>query len=471
VEAILSKINFAGKLPASIEQKKFYLDGIKGSALAFYSATLFSKFQKNQLIVCNDRESGLYLYNDLQNILEEKFIHFFPASYKKPYEEEQTANANVQERSEVLNHISKSNGSNVVVTFPEALFEKVITKQTLEDNTFELKVGEKLSIEFIAEYLQNFHFELQDFVYEAGQFAIRGGIVDVYSFANDLPFRIELFGDEVESIRTFDPVSQLSDKKFDFIQIVPNVSASSVKAVKQNLLEFLGNQTVCFVEDAALLEGKLNQQFSKAEDIYLQLNDTIQKEPDYLFVKGTAFSQVLEKHTCFEFGNKPLHKTDIITFSQQPQPIFNKNFEMLLANLVENKKKGFTNILFTDTAKQGERLRQIFDDISKEQHLPEKLFEPIYLSIHEGFIEFEQKIAAYTDHQIFERYHKYRVKNVGHKKTEALTLKELYGLQPGDFVVHIDHGIGRYAGLEKIDVNGKPQEAVKLFIKIMMCCM
>jgi len=465
VGEILKKINFAGKLPASIDDKKIYLDGIKGSALAFYSAILFSKFSKNQIIICNDRESGLYLYNDLQNIIDDKYIHFFPASYKKPYEEEQTANANVQERSEVLNHISKSVSSNIIITFPEALFEKVITKKTLEDNTFEIRVGEKLSIEFVAEYLHNFHFDLQDFVYEAGQFAIRGGIIDVYSFANDLPFRIELFGDEVESIRSFDPVSQLSDKKYEFIQIVPNVSAASTKDVRQNLLEFVGEKTIVFVEDAALLEGKLKQQFSKAEDIYLQINTTVQKEPDELFVKGNDFMSVLDKHTCFEFGNKPLHKTDIITFSQQPQPIFNKNFEMLLANLVENKQKGFTNILFTDTAKQGERLQQIFDDISKEKNLPEKLFEPIYLSIHEGFIEYEQKIAAYTDHQIFERYHKYRVKNIGHKKSEALTLKELYGLQPGDFVVHIDHGIGRYAGLEKIDVNGKPQEAVKLIYK------
>ncbi|MBK6834454.1 MAG: transcription-repair coupling factor [Bacteroidetes bacterium] len=462
---MLNKINFAGKIPVSIDDRKYYLDGIKGSAIAFYSATLFAKFQKSQLIICNDREQGLYLYNDLQSLVDENKIFFFPASYKRPYEEEKTANANLQERAEILNHVSKAQSSYIIITFPEALFEKVVTKSTLQKNTFEVKVGEKLSIEFLSEYLQSVHFEVQDFVYEAGQFAIRGGIIDVYSFANDHPFRIELFGDEVESIRTFDSTSQLSEKRYDRIQIVPNVNASELVESKQNFAEYFGEKNIILLEDGALLESKLNQQFEKAEDIYIGLNETVQKEPSNLFVRGDELVNSLMNNTWLEFGNKPLHKGNIITFAQQPQPVFNKNFDMLLTNLIENKEKSYKNYLFTDSQKQGERLQQIFDDISKEKNIPERLFEPLYLSIHEGFIEHEQKIAAYTDHQIFERYHKFRVKNTGHKKADALTLKELQGLHPGDFVVHIDHGIGRYAGLEKIDVNGKAQEAVKLIYK------
>ncbi|MDP2384789.1 MAG: transcription-repair coupling factor [Bacteroidota bacterium] len=441
------------------------MDGIKGSALAFYSGSLFSKISKSQLFICNDREQAIYLYNDLQNIVEENKVFFFLASYKRPYEEERTANANIQERSEVLNHVSKTHSPFIVVTFPEALFEKVITKQTLQKNTFEVKVGEKLSIEFISEFLQSFNFELQDFVYEPGQFAIRGGIIDVFSFASDFPFRIELFGDEVESIRTFDSTSQLSEKKYDRIQIVPNVNASALLENKQNFVQYLGEDTIVFIEDSSLLESKLDTLYSKAEDTYLSLRDTVQKEPEDLYCTGKDLVADLENNIWFEFGTRVTHKDLIITFAQSQQPIFNKNFDMLLANLIENKQKGFTNYLFTDTQKQAERLQQIFEDIQKEKSLPEKLIEPIYLGIHEGFIDFEQKIAAYTDHQIFERYHKFRVKSTGHKKAEALTIKELYGLSPGDFVVHIDHGIGRYAGLEKIDVNGKPQEAVKLIYK------
>ncbi|HEY1039483.1 MAG TPA: transcription-repair coupling factor [Bacteroidia bacterium] len=462
---MLEKIHFGNKIPPISDQRKYFLDGIKGSALAFYSGSLFSKISKSQLIICNDREQAIYLYNDLQSIVEESKIFFFPASYKRPYEEERTANANIQERSEVLNHVSKARSAFIVVTFPEALFENVVTKQTLQKNTFEVKVGEKLSIEFISEFLQSFDFELQDFVYEPGQFAIRGGIIDVFSFASDYPYRIELFGDEVESIRTFDSASQLSEKKYDRIQIVPNMSASALVESKQNFAEYLGEDNIVFIEDAGLLASKLDTLYAKAEDIYLSLQSTVQKEPEELYCNGSDLVSDLEKNIWFEFGTKVINKEHIITFAQSQQPIFNKNFDMLLANLIENKEKGFTNYLFTDAQKQAERLRQIFEDIGKEKHIPEKLIEPIYLGIHEGFIDFEQKITAYTDHQIFERYHKFRVKNTGHKKAEALTLKELYGLNPGDFVVHIDHGIGRYAGLEKIDVNGKPQEAVKLIYK------
>jgi transcription-repair coupling factor (superfamily II helicase) len=465
VSVVLEKIRFSDKIPAVSDQKKYFLDGIKGSALSFYSGSLFSKISKSQLIICNDREQAIYTYNDLQSIVDESKVFYFPASYKKPYEEERTANANIQERSEILNHISKTRSPYIVVSFPEALFEKVVTQQMLQKNTFEVKVGEKLSIEFISEFLQSFDFELQDFVYEPGQFAIRGGIIDVFSFASDFPHRIELFGDEVESIRTFDSESQLSEKKYDRIQIVPNLNSGAVREEKQSFAQYMGENNIVFLEDGASLEAKLDLLYEKAEQTWLSLQSTVQKEPADLYVTGAELLYALEKNTWFEFGNNVLYKENILTFQQSPQPVFNKNFDMLLASLLENKQKGFTNYLFTDSQKQAERLQQIFDDIRKEKHLPEKLMEPVFLGIHEGFVDFEHRIALYTDHQIFERYHKFRTKNAGHKKGEALTLKELYGLNPGDFVVHIDHGIGRYAGLEKIDVNGKPQEAVKLIYK------
>ena len=459
------KIDFSERLKSAQHQNKIQLLGLQGSSIAFIAASVFEQWKNPFLFIAQDQESAVYLYNDLQSLLGEKKIHYFPASLKTPYEEERTANANVQERAEVLNFLNHTSSPFIVVTYPEALFEKVISKQMLTQNTFEIRLKEKLSVDFLEEYLIEYKFEREDFVLEPGQYAIRGGILDIFSFSSDYPFRIELFGDEVESIRSFDAVSQLSVSQYDHINVIPNISSQHITETRQNFISYLPAETIAFITQAELAFQKINLQFEKAETIYLSLKETIQQQPQEIFCSDKELKKSLLQLKWIEFGTNFMFKDHGIQFNQSPQPIFNKNFELLLQNLLLNKQSAYKNVLYADQQKQAERLEQIFNDIGKEKQISQNLIEPVILSIHEGFIDHDLKIASYTDHQIFERYHKYRLKSQAYKKNEALSLKELMGLNPGDYVTHIDHGVGRFAGLEKIDVNGKKQEAVKLVYK------
>ena len=449
----------------TFEKTKTNLIGLQGSAVAFFQEQIFTETNQSILIIAQNQEDALYHYNDLQVIHPENKVFYFPASYKMPYEEIKTVNSAIQERTEFLNFVNLSKSPFIAVTYPEAIFEKVITKSFLRKNTFEIKKGEKLSIDFLQEYFYDVEFEMQDFVHEPGQFSVRGGIIDVYSFASENPFRIELNGEEVESIRSFDPMSQLSVKKFDRINLVPNLQLGKQVEVKQNLIEFLPKGTLVFLQEGQTTVALVKRLFEKAEERYIELTETIQLDPNELYTKENEFVSLLSSCTVFEYGNYFLFDGEKINFLQSPQPSFNKNFNLLYENLAENVRRGYKNILFADSQKQAERLRQIIEDISKEKHLDKELIQPVYSSIREGFIDHELKIVCYTDHQLFERYHKYSTNSQNKQVKEKLTLKELQGLQPGDFVVHIDHGIGRYAGLEKMDVNGKQQEAVKLIYK------
>ena len=459
------KMDWSERLGSVEQLNKMQLQGLQGSAIAFVAASVFEQWKVPFLFIAQDQESAVYLYNDLQNTVGENKLHYFPASLKTPYEEERTANANVQERAEVLNYLNHTSSPFIVVTYPEALFEKVISRQVLTQNTFEIRLKERLSVEFLEEYLTDYKFEREDFVLEPGQYAIRGGIIDVFSFSSDYPFRIELFGDEVETIRSFDSVSQLSVSQYDRVSIIPNISSQQIAETKQDFITYLPAETVAFITQAELAFQKVNKQFEKAENIYLSLNETVQKEPEEIFCSGDELKKSLLQLKWIEFGNSFVFNEHVVEFNQSPQPVFNKNFELLLQNLLLNKQRGYKNTLYADQQKQAERLEQIFNDIGREKRIPENLIEPVILSIHEGFIDHDLKTASYTDHQIFERYHKYRLKSQAYKKNEALSLKELMGLNPGDYVTHIDHGVGRFAGLEKIDVNGKKQEAVKLVYK------
>ncbi len=459
------KMDWSERLGSVEQLNKMQLQGLQGSAIAFVAASVFEQWKVPFLFIAQDQESAVYLYNDLQNTVGENKLHYFPASLKTPYEEERTANANVQERAEVLNYLNHTSSPFIVVTYPEALFEKVISRQVLTQNTFEIRLKERLSVEFLEEYLTDYKFEREDFVLEPGQYAIRGGIIDVFSFSSDYPFRIELFGDEVETIRSFDSVSQLSVSQYDRVSIIPNISSQQIAETKQDFITYLPAETVAFITQAELAFQKVNKQSEKAENIYLSLNETVQKEPEEIFCSGDELKKSLLQLKWIEFGNSFVFNEHVVEFNQSPQPVFNKNFELLLQNLLLNKQRGYKNTLYADQQKQAERLEQIFNDIGREKRIPENLIEPVILSIHEGFIDHDLKTASYTDHQIFERYHKYRLKSQAYKKNEALSLKELMGLNPGDYVTHIDHGVGRFAGLEKIDVNGKKQEAVKLVYK------
>jgi transcription-repair coupling factor (superfamily II helicase) len=445
------------------------LSGLIGSSPSFFVTAVHLHTQQSQLILLDDKEQAIYFYNDLQNLLEEKQVFFLPQSYKKKYDVEEVDNANVLLRAEVLNKINTSSAPIVVVSYTEAIIEKVTTKKLLTENTLTLSQGEKVNIDFITDLLFEYKFERVDFVYEPGQYAVRGGIVDIFSFSNDYPYRVEMFGDEVDSIRSFDTTSQLSVAKHVRINIIPNVQDRLLVEKRESFFEYMPSNTIFWLHNTALLLGKTDKEFIEAQKLYAQHHSIItQLKPEELYLDEQETIHQLSNHTVIEFGLGTYFKNAIeINFNFSPQPSFNKNFQLLLQDLKNNSKRKYKNLLFADTAKQVERFYAIIEDVKIEgdEHLSVEEVTPVMLSFHEGFIDNDLKIACYTDHQIFNRYHRYKLKTGFSKSKEALTIRELQGLNPGDFVTHIDHGLGRFAGLEKIDVNGKQQEAIRLIYK------
>ncbi|MBS1651962.1 MAG: transcription-repair coupling factor [Bacteroidetes bacterium] len=459
---------FSSQIASLNLNEKWQLKGLAGSALSFFIARLYIKHHKNFLIIASDKEKAAYILNDLEQLLPYANCLFFPETYKNPYQIERTTNANIQERTETLNFISRTDKNYVVVTYPHALSEKVTLKQKLHQNTLQIKVTEKLSVDFISEFLQSYNFNMVDFVYEPGQYAIRGGIIDIYSYANELPYRIELFGNEINSIKSFEPATQLSDKNYDYVTIIPNTNSSLFNEEKVLFLNYFdAQQSLIFIDDVEYTAATCDKKFEKALVEYNNYAGEIaQLEPQKLFTTSHEIKEALEKQICFFYGNSQAGSNKIIFFQQKPQPSFNKNFDLLISHLKENKTKGFKNYFLTDNSKQASRLTNIFNDLLAKEHRSfESIIEHVNLNIHEGFIDDESKIAIFTDHQLFERYHRFKLKESKYKNNDAFSLKEVLMLNPGDYVTHIDHGIGRFAGLQKITQNGKIQECVKLLFK------
>lgn len=442
------------------ELSHVHLKGLVGSAPSFIANGVLSKFPVNQIFILDDKEEAAYFYNDLQRIVGGDKVLFFPASYRRAYQVEETDNSNILSRAEVLSAISKKNSAKCIVTYPDALSEKVVTKKNLEKNTTRINVEDEISIEFLNEVLYEYGFEREDFVIAPGQFSIRGGIVDVFSFSNENPYRLEFFGDEVESIRTFDPVTQLSIKEYKKIAIIPNVQTTLLKESRENFLEFLSKNTIVWAKNVELSSAQIQKDFDQALFAYKDVKDSplMHVKPEDLFTSKEEFLAEISKRNTVEFGSQYFLGADLeIKFNQKPQPSFNKNFDLLHDDIEVKKKVGFINVLLADSTKQIERLTNIFEDIGKDLDV-----SPIMLPIHEGFIDLDQKITCYTDHQIFNRYQRFNLKNSYKKKNEALTLKEIHGLKPGDFITHIDHGVGKFSGLEKIDAQGKQQETIRI---------
>ncbi len=429
-----------------------------GSSLSFVISSLFKKSEKPFLLIFNDKEEAAYYLNDLEQLIDEKTVLFYPDSYRRPYQIEDTDNANVLLRAEVLNRINSQKKPAIIVTYPDALFEQVITKSELKRNTLKLSVGEDVSLDFVNELLHEYHFKRVDFVTEPGDFAVRGGIIDVFSFSNDNPYRIEFFGDEVESIRTFEIETQLSIEKVKKISIMPNVENKKLEEKRESFLNYISAQTVVFTKDLDLTKHRLDKLFAKAVEAFEQLTGAIsQSKPEELFCNGSLIIKQLQSFKLVKTGfSAKTNEDKVFSFSTMPQPSFNKQFDLLIENLKENTNKGITNYLFCDNEKQAQRFHEIFENDDNKV-----TYKTIVAPIYQGFIDHGLKIACYSDHQIFERYHKFRLKS-GFTKKQALNLKELTNLEIGDYVTHIDHGIGRFGGLQKIDVEGKKQEAIKL---------
>ena len=424
------------------------------------------------LIVCADKEDAAYFYNDLESLLGErgmdyskKQVLFYPTSYKRPYEPEKADNTYILSRTEVLQRVSTSERKTLIVSYPEALSEKVFTRKLLSKNTTKIKVGDKINLDFLTDLLYDYEFESVDFVVEPGQFAIRGGLVDVFSFANDYPYRIEFFGDEVDSIRSFDIANQLSIEKLKQIVLLPNMQERAFIEEREAILQYLPDTTTIWLTDMPFFATQVDKEYDRAveafEKMMAQQEEGKMLKPSQLFSKSEELLECLKKRRTVEFGkSSQLEASENVEFHTKPQPIFSKNFNLLIDDITEHKVEGYRIIVFSESSKQLSRIQAILNDINHndEEH---RDFETETIAIHGGFIDEDLKVCCYTDHQIFERYHRFHLRDNFSTK-QAITLKDLYELKPGDFVTHIDHGIGRFDGLETIANNGKPQEAIRL---------
>jgi transcription-repair coupling factor (superfamily II helicase) len=462
-------------------QSRTHLKGLVGSSFSFVISNIFSENELPFLLVFNDKEEAAFYLNDLEQLCGDKDVLFYPGSYRRPYQIEETDNANVLLRAEVLNRINSRKKPAIIVTYPDALFEQVVTRKELERNTLKISVHDKLSIDFVNEVLFEYQFKRVDFVTEPGEFSVRGGIVDVFSFSNNEPYRIEFFGDEVDSIRSFDVETQLSIDQIKKINIIPNVANKLLQDSRQSFLQYMAQKTVVCFKNVDLFFSRIDDFYSKAEEAFITLSSEIKHaQPNELFCNSAALKKQLLDFSIIEFGstavfnkvigNKTEHsisnqeiasskttRNDEIIFNTTPQPSFNKQFDLLIEDLNANYDKRYSIYIACVSEQQAKRFHDIFDD----SNLEVKPYKTIVLSLHQGFIDHDNQIVCYTDHQIFERYHKFHVKN-GYAKKQAITLKELTNLDIGDYVTHIDHGIGRFGGLQKIDVEGKKQEAIKL---------
>ncbi|MDB5228607.1 MAG: mfd [Bacteroidota bacterium] len=450
-------------------QSGVLLRGAIGSSVNFTIASLFLQSDLTHIIVGNDADDAQYIQNDLQNLLEKKQVLYLPSSYKKPYSFSEQSNNNILLRAQTLNTlINAKKGGELVVTFPDALQELLVRKEKLQENTLFLKTGEKIDIDFMLDLLLEYGFNRTDFVYEPGEFSIRGGIIDVFSFGNNLPYRIELFDDRVESMRTFDAESQLSDRKISELTIIPNINTHFTQETIATLFEFLPENTVIWFRDHKLFKELIEKQYEKAEEEFAKIKSSKIKEHPFLdktieqvFTSSDNLEREIEKYSIVEIGNKSNRKKEaaIIQYHQSPQPSFNRNFDLLIEDLQLHQKAHFENFIFSENARQVERFRHIFED--KKAGIK---FNPVYCDLAQGFIDRDMQIVCYTDHQIFDRYHKYKT-TPGYTRTKALTIRQLKDLNPGDYVTHIDHGVGTFSGLEKITVNGQAQEMVRLVYK------
>jgi len=424
-----------GKLRAAIaknqtldssEGNKTSLSGLIGSALSFVISDTFRTSGFPFLILLNDKEEAAYYLNDLEQLLGENDVLFYPGSYRRPYEIEETDNANVLLRAEVLNRINSRKKPAVIVTYPDALFEKVVTRKELDKNTLKIKLEDTLSLDFLNEVLFEYHFKRVDFVTEPGEFSVRGGIVDVFSFSHDEPYRIEFFGDEVDSIRTFDVETQLSTDKVKQIRIIPNVANKLVHETRQSFLKYIGSKTIIFSKNLDLVYDRIATNFEKAKERFDTLNEDIQHaKPDALFLDSDSLKEQLQDFSLIELDSEALKQVqgEAITFRTKPQPSFNKKFDLLIENLNDNHEAGYTNYIFCATEQQAKRFHDIFDESQRTVY-----YKTVVFPLYQGFIDKDLKIVCYTDHQIFERYHKFQLKN-GYAKKQAITLKELNKLE------------------------------------------
>ena len=440
--------------------RTIYLKGMHASCASLFASGIFDKVPGIYVFILNDVEEAGYFYHDLVQVNGDEQILFFPSSYRRAIKYGQKDAANEILRTEVLSRLGKQE-SLVVVTYPDALAEKVVSCQYLSDRTLKLDVGQHIETDKITALLVEYGFEHVDYVYEPGQFATRGSILDVYSFASELPYRIDFFGDEIDSIRTFEVETQLSTEKKTTVSIVPELASASESDIC--FLDFIPRQTVLFIKDFLWLRERI--QTVRDEALSPQALTAYEGEQTELMnlekklVDGSEFTVKALEFKRVDFGHKPTGTPQAtLEFNTSIQPIFHKNFDMVASVLTEYLQRNYKLYICSDSMKQTDRLRDIFKERGDRIS-----FEPVDRTLHEGFVDHTLKCCIFTDHQIFDRFHKYNLRSDKARSGKvALSLKELNQFEPGDYVVHIDHGIGKFAGLVRIPNGNTTQEVIKL---------
>lgn len=441
------------------ESTTVHLEELVGGALPFYASAAVARCGGIHLFVAEDRDAAAYLLNDFYALLDEERVCFFPSAYKHSAAHGVEDPQGVVQRTATMKALRNFAGTGylVVCTYPEALAERVVDAEALRRGTIAVKVGDRISIEVLEQELVDASFCRVDFVYEPGQYSIRGGIVDVFSFSESKPYRVDFFGDEVDSIRRFNISSQLSADRLDRVEIIPDLNAGRAEAERVSLARFAGPATSFWFYDADYVLRRVNDVRRKA------LGDMEQPEQiDRLLTSRNGLLADLAESRLFVLRDNVAERraTTTVTFSTAPQPKFNKNFEMLADDMIRNTLRGYDTYILSENKAQVERLENIFHQIGRGQ----AVVRALSATLHEGFVDNDLKLCLYTDHQIFDRYQRYRI-NGEIRRDEQMTVAELNQLRPGDYVVHIDHGVGRFDGLVKISENGKTHEAIKLVYK------
>lgn len=436
-----------------------HLEELVGGALPFYASAVVARCGGAHVFVAEDRDAAAYLLNDFYNLLDEERVCFFPSSYKHSAANGVEDPQGVVQRTATMNALRGFAGKGylVVCTYPEALAERIVDAEALNRGTIAVRVGDRISIEVLEQELVDAAFTRVDFVYEPGQYSVRGGIVDVFSFSESKPYRLDFFGDEVDSIRRFNISSQLSADKLERVEIIPDLNTAVQSAARVSLARFAGADAAFWFYDADYVLRRVNDVRRRT------LADMEQPERiDSLLTSRNGLLSDLVASRLFLLRDNVAERpaTAKVTFSTSPQPKFNKNFEMLADDMIRNALRGYDTYILSENKAQVERLENIFHQIGRGQ----AVVRAVATTLHEGFVDNDLKLCLYTDHQIFDRYQRYRI-NGEIRRDEQMTVAELNQLRPGDYVVHIDHGVGRFDGLVKINENGKTHEAIKLVYK------
>jgi len=438
------------------QNKIIKIKGLLGSSLSFYCSAIIKKSLKPSLFVFNNKEESLYFLNDIETLNPEKKIFYFPEISKESYTDKEPNNYNLLQRTEVIEHLNFSKNKNsIIVTHINAIAVNQINKKEIKKNSISLKLNQNISFDKLNEQLFELEFRREDFVLEPGEFAVRGGILDIFPYSSQTPFRIEFFGDEISRIRSFDIESQRSDQNHKSVKIISNIQVSNESKNIQNIFEILFNDTTIFFQSLKSFNSQLERIIDSAKVNYENCSNRHEfVTPENLYVNLDLVNQKLQNFKIIEF-NSISSKVDF-KINIQPQPSFNKSFNLLFENIIKKKKEGYKVNLCCTNNQQKNRLRQIFEDLDNDG-----IVEPVVLPLSAGFIDSDQKIIYYTDHQIFERYHKFKFRKRFNNKL-SIALKHLNNLSKGDYVTHIDHGIGKFGGLQQIEIDGKMQESIKI---------